>query len=244
MSKQGHFQIIDVSRGVAIALMIIYHFCFDLNYFGFASFHFSTDPFWLNFRSIIVSSFLIIMGISLAIATNKTLNVKKYLIRLLLLVTYAAIVSVSSFLMYPDSMIFFGILHFVAFASVLALLFTRLYWLNFILGSSIILFSTLFKFQLFNLPYLQWIGLMTHKPITEDYVPLFPWFGVVLIGLFLGKLLFIDTSSIFSEKYQNWSSNALIARILAFGGRHSLHVYMLHQPILIGLLYIIVSAKG
>ncbi len=244
MSRTQHFQIIDIARGWAIFLMFIYHFCFDLTYFGFASFQFNSDPFWLNFRTIIVSLFLFVMGISMAIATNKGINRKPYLKRLLLITFYAAIVSLSSYLMYPDSMIFFGILHFVAVASVLSLFFIRWYWVNLVFGSIIILVTTLFKFQLFNLPYLQWIGLMTHKPITEDYVPILPWFGVVLIGLFVGKLVFIDSKSAFAKKCQNWSTNVQIANILAFGGRHSLHIYMLHQPMFIGILYIIVSLKG
>ncbi|VAX01296.1 Mlr1315 protein [hydrothermal vent metagenome] len=244
MQKKSHFQIIDIARGGAIALMFIYHFCFDLNYFGIVSFYFTTDPFWLNFRTIIVSCFLFIMGVSMAIATNKSLNLKNYLKRLAIILAYAAIVSLSSYLMYPKSMIFFGILHFVAAATVLALIFTRLYWTNLILGIVIVIFSASFEFRIFDLAYLQWFGLMTHKPLTEDYVPLIPWFGVVLIGLFFGKLVFLNKSSAFSKKCQNWSTNVRIAKIFAFGGRHSLHIYMLHQPIFIGLLYIILSVTG
>jgi len=243
-NKTPHYQIIDIARGSAIALMFIYHFCFDLTYFGFTTSQFNTDPFWLNFRTLIVSSFLFIMGVSLALTANKKLNRNKFLKRLSIIVIYATFVSVSSYIMYPRSMIFFGILHFVALASVLCLLFSKWYWLNLLLGSSIIIFVMLFKFQLFDLAYLQWIGLMTHKPITEDYVPLFPWFGVVLIGLFFGKLLFIDKKSAFSRKCQNWSTDVQIAKILAFGGKHSVHIYILHQPLFIGLLYIIVSVKG
>ncbi len=244
MSKTHHFQIIDIARGLAIFLMFIYHFCFDLTYFGFTSSQFNSDPFWLNFRTIIVSLFLFIMGVSMALATNKNINYKRYFKRLSLIVFYATIVSVSSYMMYPQSMIFFGILHFVAVASILSLAFIHLYWLNLIFGSSIILFTSFFKFQLFNIPYMQWFGLMTHKPITEDYVPMFPWFGVVLIGLFFGKLLLLNSQPLLPKKIQNWSTNVQIAKILAFGGKHSLHIYILHQPVFIGILYLIVSLKA
>ena len=138
--------------------------------------------------------------------------------------------------MFPTAMIFFGILHFITVASVLGLLFVRLKSLNLLLGTSFILIGQFIEFPIFNHAYLQWFGLMTTLPIAVDYVPLLPWFGVVLIGMYLGQCLSQQSAESF---FHRWQSNHPISKVLALGGRHSLHIYMLHQPLFLGILYII-----
>ncbi|UCE89186.1 MAG: DUF1624 domain-containing protein [Pseudomonadota bacterium] len=235
----GHgtrYLFIDVLRGSAIALMILYHFCFDLDYFGFASFDFNNDPLWLGFRAFIVSMFLGLVGVSLWLSTRRGINPRSYLRRLALLVLYAGLASTASYLLYPDSMIFFGILHFITVASVLGLLFRGFYWLNLALGVILIVLPWFFSHPFFDQTGLQWVGLMTHKPHTEDYVPLIPWFGVVLLGLFAGRDFFSREPL---PAVAGWHSSHRAARVLAFGGRHSIHIYILHQPVLMGVLYVV-----
>ena len=185
MPKQHKQRIIliDLLRGLAIALMFIYHFCFDLNYFGYVSIQFNSDPFWLNFRSLIVSLFLGVVGFSLYLAHERHWNHLAWLKRFGLLTLASLAVSLGSYLMYPNSFIFFGILHFIALASLVGLLFIRLGYLNLLLGSIILIASNHFSHPFFNQPAWQWLGLMSHSPSTEDYVPFFPWFGIILIGL-------------------------------------------------------------
>lgn len=219
-------------RGFAIVLMFVFHFSFDLNYFGVINIQFLEDPFWLNFRRLIVSLFLLLVGISLHLSTRKGIRWCSWSKRMTLLLVYAGVVSLGSWMMFPQTYIYFGILHFIALASILGLLFTGFYWLNLLLGVFIILLDINYSNTLFNAPHLQWIGLMPQLPATEDYVPLLPWFGVVLIGMFIGKTLFDDTPM----TWLNWSSQQPVARWLAFGGRHSIHIYMIHQPVFIGLL--------
>lgn len=228
----NRYPVIDMLRGVAILLMFVFHFSFDLNYFGVVSIHFLEDPFWLNFRRLIVSLFLILVGISLHLATRDGIRWSSWSRRMTLLLVYAGLVTAGSRMMFPETFIYFGILHFIALASALGLLFTRLYWTNLLLGVSIILLDINYSNTLFNAPHLQWLGLMTYLPATEDYVPLLPWFGVVLIGMFLGQTLFDDRPM----AWLSWNSRQPVARWLAFGGRHSIHIYMLHQPVFIGLL--------
>lgn len=234
MTVRSRYDLVDVLRGTAIAMMFIYHFCFDLDYFGFAEFDFNHHPFWLNFRSLIVSLFLFIVGISLFLATCKKLNLLAYFRRLALLLVYSVLISFVSYLLFPNSMIFFGILHFIALACVLGLLFTPLYWGNLIIGIVLIVTGLAVEHPIMNQPALQWIGLMTHKPITEDYVPLLPWFGVVLLGLFVAKFVF---NHLLLKQITDWQSTHKLSNILAIGGRHSLHIYMLHQPVFMGILY-------
>jgi uncharacterized membrane protein len=232
----SRFELVDALRGIAILMMFSFHFSFDLNYFRFIQTDFYHNPFWLNYRVLIVSTFLSVMGMSLYIAHHKGLQTQKYLRRLLILLACAGLVSVGSYLMFPRGFIFFGILHFIAAATILGLPFVRLYWTNLIVGIAIILIGTHVQHPFFDQAPLQWIGMMTHKPITEDYVPLFPWFGVVLLGIFFARWAY--TARHF-PLFSQWRSQLAIMRGIRFAGRHSLLIYMVHQPIFIGCLYLV-----
>ncbi|HEB57731.1 MAG TPA: DUF1624 domain-containing protein [Gammaproteobacteria bacterium] len=228
------YPILDAARGFAILLMFGYHFCFDLAWFGLADFDFYHSPAWQNFRTLIVTLFLGIMGMSLYLSTHTGINWRRFNRRLAMILGYALLVSIGSYLAFPDSMIFFGILHFAAAASILGLLFLHFHVANLVIGVILILIGNYITHPFLNQPSLQWFGLMTHKPVTEDYVPLLPWFGVVLIGHFLGRLIF---SRLRPALVIQWRNRGWLRRTLCFGGRHSLHLYMVHQPIFLGLLY-------
>lgn len=231
----SRIQLFDILRGVAIGLMATYHFCFDLNYYSFTHFNFNYDPFWLDLRALILSLFLGLAGISLVFSTAGGFNPRRYFRRLGWLAVCAITASASSRLLFPDSWIFFGVLHFIFVASILGLAFLRFYWANLGIGSLLVLTGLTLQHSLFDQPWLQWIGLMTRKPITEDYVPLLPWFGVILIGLFLGKLFL---QSAWNNRLSAWQSNHATARLLAFAGRHGLLIYITHQPVLMGLVWV------
>ena len=235
-NKKNHFDFLDAGRGFAIFLMFVYHFSYDLDYYGFIQQSFTHDPFWISFRTLIVTLFLTIMGVSLYLASYRGLRKKRFRQRLFLLLFYAALVSIGSWTMFPKAMITFGILHFIAVTSVLGLLFIRLGIINLFLGVLLIILSQVVHLPFFDQPALQWIGFTTRLPVAVDYVPLLPWFGVVLTGLYLGQLL--------SQLPQNstliqWKSKHPINKLLVLGGRYSLHIYMLHQPLFLGILYII-----
>jgi len=228
------YLLVDALRGGAIVLMVIFHFCFDLAYFGLANFDFYRDPLWLHLRTLILSLFLAVVGISLVLATHKGLDPKRYVRRLVLLVVCAIAISLATWWMFGQRFVFFGVLHFVAVASVLGLAFVRLYWTNLLLGVALIVATAETGFAWFDKPGWRWIGLMTHKPATEDYVPLLPWFGVVLMGLFLGRhMLRVRCIAGLDQRLREYTA----ARMLASAGRHSLVIYLVHQPLLIGLLY-------
>ncbi len=232
---------LDALRGLAIALMIAYHICFDLVYFDALSIDFNHSPFWLGLRSLIVSLFLAVMGMSLMLAARHGLRWRPTLRRLALLLASAGLVSLGSYLLFPASMIFFGVLHFIVVASVLALPFVRFYWINLVAGIGLIIFGLIYQDEFFNQPWLQWIGLMTYKPVTEDYVPMLPWFGVVLIGVFLGKAIYHREPL---PKFAAWQPVGTRGKILAWAGRHSLAIYLLHQPILLSVMYPLLLIKN
>jgi len=228
------YPFIDGLRGLAIILMMAYHFTFDLNYFKVVDFDFNNDVFWLSARSLIVSMFLGLTGISLHLASVHGLNKQRYWRRIGILLICAFGVSLASYMIFPNTMIFFGILHFIVIASLLGMFFVRFYWANLVTGCCIIVVGIWVHHPLFDQSILQWVGLMTHKPATEDYVPLFPWFGVVLIGIFVGKYIYSEPIPAFAR----WRDDTAIGRVLTLGGRHSLLIYMLHQPLFIGILYV------
>jgi len=227
---------IDVLRGLAIAMMFVYHFCYDLSYFGFVDFNFYYDKGWVYFRIVIVSSFLFLVGVSLHLGTRHGLNRRAFIKRLAWLLGYSAIISVVSYLMFGEGYIFFGILHFIALASVVGLLFARLYWLNLGLALLILAIGLTVKHPFFDQPAWQWLGMVTELPRTEDYVQFIPWFGVVLLGMFFGRLLFDKRPA---EGFIRWQSRHVVTNTLALGGRHSLHIYMLHQPLFMAVLFVV-----
>ncbi|MBI5461572.1 MAG: DUF1624 domain-containing protein [Gammaproteobacteria bacterium] len=230
----ARLQSVDLLRGLAIATMITYHFCYDLTYFGFAQFDFFTDPFWLHARTLILSSFLLVAGISLTLATHNGVCLRPYLKRLGMIAGCAALISATSYFMFGPRWIFFGVLHFIAVASALGLFFVRQPRLALLLGIALLALDRVFSHTFFDQTALQWLGLMTFKPPTEDYVPLIPWFGVVLIGIFLGNRVWLRTPP---PALAHWHGTQPLTRLLSLAGRHSLLVYMLHQPLLLGLLW-------
>ncbi len=241
MPVSSRYQLIDILRGVAIALMVFYHFCYDLTYFQLSGFDFYRDPFWLNLRTLIVSLFLGLVGVSLVLAVEHGINKRRYFKRLGLLVLFALAISINSYFMFPGRTIVFGILHFIAFASVAGLLFVRWPLVSLLLGIGLISLDRIYQHAFFDQAWVHWLGLMTHKPATEDYVPVIPWFGVVLIGIFIGHQVQKAASLQFVK---TWQSNSPLARGLALAGRHSLLIYVLHQPFLFGVLWLAIRISG
>jgi uncharacterized membrane protein len=213
--------------------MIVYHFCYDLNYFKIIAFDFYHHPMWLIFRGLIVTLFIGIAGISLHLATTHGVNRYKILKRLIILTGCAVLISVVSFVLFNKRFIFFGILHFMVIANLLGLLFTRWFWLKLIGGTGILIIGLYVQHPFFNQPLLQWVGLMTYKPSTEDYVPLLPWFGIMLLGMFIGQGLHY-----YKPDYLYYPVQSPWIRRLAGVGQHSLLIYMVHQPVLIGGLFV------
>jgi uncharacterized membrane protein len=236
MPATQRYPLLDALRGLAIVMMFSFHFSYDLTAFGFAHWNFYTDPFWLNYRTLIVSTFLSVMGMSLYLAHRSGIHWSALRRRLLILGGCAALVSIGSVFFAGERWISFGILHFITVASLLGIWFVRHITLSLITGIGLILIGTQLQFDLFDQPGLHWIGLMTHKPATEDYVPLLPWFGVVLLGI---VTMHLARQRGWFPLLQTWRGQGRVGKSLRWLGRHSLLIYMLHQPLFLGLLYLL-----
>ena len=224
---------IDALRGAAIALMIVYHFCFDLRFYRVIDADFEHDPFWLGFRALIVTSFLLLVGVSLVLADRARASPAHFWKRFAMIAACALAASAGSYLVFPRTFIYFGILHCIAVTSLLANPLTHRPRAAAALGVVVIVAGLAFAHPAFDERAVSWLGFTTRKPATEDFVPLAPWAGVVLIGLALGNAL-VRTHFrpiIPLDAAPAW---------LQWLGRHSLFIYMVHQPALLGLLWLAV----
>jgi uncharacterized membrane protein len=233
---------IDAWRGAAIALMISYHFCFDLNYFHVIHQDMNHQPFWLGARSLIVTMFLTLVGISLVLSANRQAGWRSFGMRQFRIGACAALVTAGSYAMFPATFIYFGILHFIFFASFIGMALVRARVPATLLAAAGVLaiaVALLWSDPWFDAALWRWVGFMTHKPFTEDYVPMFPWTGVVLLGITLGKLL--PTRVLKPAAPGAVATRNPVLRLARLMGRHSLLIYMVHQPALIGVLYLLVG---
>lgn len=226
---------IDLARGVALVAMAIYHFTWDLEFFGYADPGMTAVGGWKLFARSIASTFLFLVGVSLVLSHDAGFRRSSFLRRLAMIAGAAAIVTVATWFATPDFFIFFGILHQIAFASVAGLLFLRLPALLTLLAAAAIIAAPYFLTSTaFDAPWWWWTGLSENRPRSSDYVPVFPWFAAVLIGIAAAKIAgqsgFLAWIGGFSPG--RWSTP------LRFAGRHSLAVYLIHQPVLIGSLWL------
>jgi uncharacterized membrane protein len=227
-------QTIDMARGAALAAMAIYHFSWDLDFYGLADIPVTSATGWIVFARMIASSFLALVGVSLVLAARGGINWRGYGRRLMQVIAAAAAISLATWFLFPATYIFFGILHAIALFSVLALAFLRLpAWLILALAALAFAAPSLLSGPLFDQSSLLWTGLGTFFPPSNDYVPLFPWFGMTLAGMALAK---IAENADLWDRLAGWRPDTALARLASFAGRHSLLVYLAHQPVLLALL--------
>ena len=225
---------IDTLRGLAIVAMIAYHFTFDLRFFGVIRADFENDSFWLGARAAIVSSFLLLVGVSLVLARQFGVPTARFARRVAVIALCALAATIGSYAIFPERFIYFGILHCIAVASVLARPLAGRPALALALGMAAIVAGMAVSHPFFDSRATSWVGFNTVKPATEDFVPLFPWLGMVLLGIALGHELV-------RRDFAPVAPLARAPQVLRWLGRHSLAVYMVHQPILLGVLWLLLG---
>ena len=231
---------LDSLRGFAVLWMTAFHFAFDLNHFGFIRQNFYSDPLWTVQRTCILSLFLLCAGGGQALAQHNGQSWRNFWRRWRQVAGCAALVSAGSFFMFPGSWIYFGVLHGMA----LMLLVCRLTatwgrWLWLAGGVAVGLGVSAQQahamwpgLEMFNAPALNWLGWISRKPVTEDYVPVLPWLGVMWWGM--AATQWALARGWLADVRRPPAGDSVPP--LAWVGRWSLTWYMVHQPLLIGLL--------
>ncbi len=225
-------------RGVAVVAMVFYHLSYDLAYFvGLFEVGFFRQGAGLDIGRMIGGTFTFLAGLSLTLSYVRAAESSgrrvslKYLGRGARIFSYGLIITLLTWIFVPRDMIYFGILHLIGASIILAYPLIRLKLTNVVLGAGCIALG-LYLRQSFVVesPWLAWLG---GRPgfSTLDYWPIFPWFGVMLLGIAAGNTLYGSAS-----KKRTARATPPPLRPLTFLGSHSLAVYLIHQPVLIAAL--------
>ena len=234
----GRLDALDLARGTALAAMAAYHALWDLGFLRLTPENYALTPPGRLAAHLIAGSFLLLVGIGLVLAHGGGLRSRAVLLRLARIGGAAGLITAATAYAFPQSYIFFGILHCIAAASVLGLPFVFApVAVTALAAAAVLLAPRLVAHPVLDAPALLFLGLGRTVPDTNDWVPLFPWFGMVLAGIALARLGLPDLVA-------GWRARGRLARALAFAGRHSLAFYLLHQPVLLALLYGLATLTG
>jgi uncharacterized membrane protein len=234
---------IDVLRTIAIVMMITFHSLYLLNYFSIQS---TGVPglrydFWWWFPKLTGGTFIFVAGLSLTITFSRGKRMSGFMLRGLKIFGWGLAITLITWLISRTGYVRFGILHFFGIAFILAPFLVRFRFTNLILGTALMAAGIyMLEHRIFvDFPWLLWLGLMPHGFWTMDYWPLLPWFGLFLVGMFCGEVLYPQGSRRLS--IHEFKDPAISA--LTFPGRHPLVIYLAQWPVIIGVLLLIFPAN-
>ena len=226
---------LDIARGIAILCMASYHFSWDLEYFHYLEPGTVGSGFFRIYARAIASSFLFMAGFSLFLSHGSAIRWEKFWKRFAMIAAAALAVTVVTWFAMPDGFIFFGILHQIALASLIGLAVLRLPSpILIVAGAAAFLAPDYLRSPFFDQPWLWWVGLSQTIPRSNDYVPLLPWIAPFLFGIAASK--FLSSFQIFEKYPPKETLSNPVAKGFLWAGRHSLSIYLIHQPLLFGLV--------
>jgi uncharacterized membrane protein len=240
----GRFWEIDFLRGIAIVLMIAFHFIYDLNHIRIIYYRLWEGLFDYASKTV-ASVFFVLVGVSLTIRYNRTnknesleKNRYQFLIRGGKLIGLGMIITIISWLVIPERFVIFGVLHCIGISIILAIPFIDKSKISLIIGSIIIIVGIYLKFITVNVNWFIPLGFVPPRFFSIDFFPLFPWFGIVLVGISLGHCLYPKGK----RRFQISINDQMKAiKNICFLGRNSLYIYFLHQPILFAIIFFILQ---
>ena len=210
---------LDSLRATALVMMLVLNFVTDLNHFGIMNTE-TGDQWWWMAR-IAASLFVGISGVSYFLAHRLEYDFTKTSGRTKRLIFWAFVITIITYIFEPSAYVRFGVLHLLALASIVAFPVARKP--EFALGIGLILLII----PLSSNSNLVWLGLRETGFIAVDYFPLNPWLGIFFIGLALASRIYPEGKPLTEIQWpEKW----------LWFGRNTLTIYVIHQPILIGLL--------
>jgi uncharacterized membrane protein len=233
--------LIDTLRGLALIAMASYHFTWDLEFFGYLDPGMATQGLFRIYARTIASSFLFLAGVSLVLAHGMHIRWPSFCKRLAVVAGAALAISIATLVAFPNEWIYFGILHNIALSSLIGLAFLRLPLAVAVAVPMVIvagmvvdagILPNVLHSSAFDTRWLSWLGFADTPPRSNDYVPLFPWLAALLAGVAVARI----------GLRRGWAASLSSIQtrdtLLSKGGRHSLIIYLVHQPILIALVYL------
>jgi uncharacterized membrane protein len=232
----GRIVAVDIARTAAIIGMVVFHFALDLGAFGLLEHGTTQSGGWAALARLVAGSFLFLTGVSLVLAHGQGIGWQSFMKRLAVIVAAATAVSAATFFAVPQNFIYFGILHAIAASSLLAILFVRTpAWVSGVSALAIWTVYSLVYRSLYLPIWLGWTGLGVSVRPALDFIPLVPWLASCMLGVAVAKI---------ARPYLRHGRQRSVpfAAQLAWPGRYSLAIYLLHQPIILGIMWLVLRS--
>ncbi|MCZ0810932.1 heparan-alpha-glucosaminide N-acetyltransferase [Roseovarius sp. EGI FJ00037] len=233
----GRMLLPDVLRAAALAGMVLFHFVYDLQFFGHLPPGTVHQPGWDALAHLVAGGFIFLAGASLYLAHARRIRWSAAGRRLAQIALAALLVSLATYAMMPDYFVYFGILHAIATFSLLGLAFLRLRLVVVgLVALGVFLLPRFVQDEAFAHPALWWLGLSLNPAPALDFEPLFPWFAVFLAGLIsmrlAARLGWLGRAARYDPRAMQGA-----CRWILWAGRNTLPLYLLHQPLLFALIW-------
>jgi len=240
---QRRFWEIDLARTIAIVLMITFHALYVPYYLGIARTMTVTHlGFWWWFpRLTAAGPFIFLAGLSLPISQTRSKTISSFVLRGIKILALGMLISLLTWLVSRDGYVRFGILHFFGIAFMIGHFFLRFRFINLVLGLALVGTGVYLEVTriAFDFPWLLWLGLRPRGVAMMDYVPLLPWFGFFLLGMFCGKMLYPQGK----RRFNILELDDPVTRALTLPGRHPLVLYVAQWPAILGILFLLYPDK-